>query len=58
MNKQNHSVSVLDYDCNHIESNHNDNCNYICLEISSEQNEKKTFAQFDVSIFSRHEPMQ
>jgi len=45
-NKQNHNV--IDYD--YIESNHDYNRDYICLETSSER-KQTPFAWFDVSIF-------
>jgi len=46
-NKQNYNV--IDYD--YIESNHDYNRDYICLEISLER-KQAPFAWFDVSIFS------
>jgi len=46
-NKQNHNV--IDYD--YIESNHDYNRDYICLETSSER-KQNPFAWLDVSIFS------
>jgi len=46
-NKQNHNV--IDYD--YIESNHDYNCDYICLKTSSER-KQNPFTWFDVSIFS------
>jgi len=48
-NKQNHYV--IDYD--YIESNHDYNRDYICLETSSER-KQTPFAWFDVSIFSNN----
>jgi len=45
VNKQNHNVINYDY----IESNHDCNRDYNCLETSSE--EKKTFAGFHVNIY-------
>jgi len=48
-NKQNHNVIDYDYDC--IESNHDYNGDYICLETSSER-KQTPFAWFDVSIFA------
>ena len=55
-NKQNHNV----IECDYVESNHDYNRDYICLETSSER-KRNPFAQFYVSIFSnniRYEPMQ
>ena len=52
-NKQNHNA--IDYD--YIESHHDYNRDYICLETSSERKEN-SFARFDVSTFSRYESMQ
>jgi len=46
-NKQNYNV--IDYD--YLESNHDYNRDYICLEISLER-KQAPFAWFDVSIFS------
>jgi len=48
-NKQNHNV--IDYDYDYVESNHDYNHDYICLETSSER-KQMPFAWFDVSIFS------
>jgi len=49
-NEQNRNV--IGYDYHYIVSNHDYNRDYICLETSSER--KKTFAWFDVSIFSHN----
>jgi len=46
-NKQNHNAINYDY----IESNHDYNLDYICLDASSERKQTR-FAWFDVSIFS------
>jgi len=48
-NKQNHNL--IDYDHDYIESNHDFNCDYICLETSSER-KQHPFAWIDVNIFS------
>jgi len=47
----NQNRNVIDYDC--IESNHNYNRDYVCLETSSER-KQNPFAWFDVSIFSNN----
>jgi len=47
--KNRQHYNVIDYD--YIESNHDNNRNYICLEIFSERKQAQ-FAWFDVSIFS------
>jgi len=44
-----YSTNAIDYDC--IESNHDYNRDYICLETSSER-KQTSFACFDVCIFS------
>jgi len=46
-NQQNHNK--IDYD--YVESNHDYNRDYICLETSSER-KQNPFAWFDVSMFS------
>jgi len=51
-NKQNHNV--IDYD--YIESNHDYNREYNCLQTSSER-KQNPFAWFDVSVFSGKQDM-
>jgi len=56
INKQNHIV--IDYD--YIESNHDYNRDYVCLETSPER-KQNPFAWLDVRVFSdkvRYESMQ